>query len=366
VKKLLAFYKKFGKTFVDWGLIIATGLIICFLFTQIYRYASPILFSLIFYILIHPLADFLHKKGMNKALSTGISTTLLLAIVVGAIKLFGSIIATQINNLTHAIPNYLTMFEKDIVEKVDYYEKKLNHTLPPEVASKIKEYATEIIQKTGNITNSLLSGTVSLFTSSITLVFKLLFGLILALFLCIDTETMKTFGNKKLPKTLKNVLFFIKEHVIKGITKYLIAQFKIVGFTFTFIFIGLLILRVDNAFTVSLISGLLDLLPIIGIPALFIPWIIYLFMVGNTIKAIALATLLLIVVSFRHTAEPKIMGDSFGVPAYVMLSGLVVATSMLGVIGIIASPIMIIVIKALYDDGYFRKWVRYPDGEYDN
>jgi len=149
--------------------------------------------------------------------------------------------------------------------------------------------------------------------------------------------------------------------VLKGLVTYLKAQLKLVALTFAIIYVALLILRVDNAFSVAVLAAVFDLLPLLGVATVFVPWIIYLFVVGNTTLAIWLIVLLGFVILVRQILEPKITGESLGVSAFTMLSFMVVSTSLFGVAGLILSPVLIILIKALYDQGYLQKWIRKPE-----
>ena len=139
---------------------------------------------------------------------------------------------------------------------------------------------------------------------------------------------------------------------------------KLISFTFIIIFIGLIALGVSNAFSVSLLAAFFDLLPLLGVSTIFVPWIIYLIVVGQTNTAIWLGVLLAIVIIFRQIAEPKIVGDSLGVSAFTMLSFMVISLSLFGVAGIILSPILLILIKALYEQGYLKRWIHMPEDEY--
>lgn len=125
-----------------------------------------------------------------------------------------------------------------------------------------------------------------------------------------------------------------------------------------------MILGVDNALSVSLIAAIFDILPLLGVAALFIPWIIYMLIAGNTTLAIWLVVILLVVMITRQILEPRIMGNSLGVSAFTMLALMVLSTSIFGIAGLILSPIITVLIKALYDQGYLQSWIRWPEDEF--
>ena len=99
---------------------------------------------------------------------------------------------------------------------------------------------------------------------------------------------------------------------------------------------------------------------------MFIPWIVYLLIVGQTSLALWLTGVLVVILLVRQILEPKLVGDSLGVSAFTMLSFMIISLSLFGVAGLILSPILIILIKSLNDQGYLKRWIREPLEEYDS
>jgi predicted PurR-regulated permease PerM len=163
------------------------------------------------------------------------------------------------------------------------------------------------------------------------------------------------------PQTFKTAFAFLKENVFIGIVGYLKAQMKMVTITFLVILICLFIFGVNSAFSIALLAGVFDLLPLLGVSTVFIPWIIYLFAVGQSTLAIELSILLVVVILVRQILEPKITGDSLGVSAFTMLSAMIISLSLFGISGLILSPILIILLKALHEQGYLKRWIRLPE-----
>ena len=189
-------------------------------------------------------------------------------------------------------------------------------------------------------------------------------ALVLAFFLSVEIDKWKRLASEKTPSTFKIAFEFLRVNVIKGIGTYIKSQIKLVSITFGIILICLLILDVKNAFAIALICGFIDVLPLLGVSAFFIPWIAYSFIVGDTLFGIWLSVILAIVLIVRQILEPKITGESLGVSAFTMLSAMIISLSLFGVMGLILSPILIILIKALYDQGYLQSWIHMPVEEF--
>lgn len=335
-----------------------------FVFSYVYNIAKPIFVGFVIYLMIEPLARFLHKRGVKKSIATTISTLVFVLIILGITVTVGIIFTLQIHQLAQSLPHYIYFFQEELIAKANYVQMKLN-ALPPGVVEKIGDYSQIIANKSSSFLSGLLLGLFNFLTSIPTLVMNFVLGLILAYFLSLEIVQWKRLAEEKTPKTFKKAYYFLKENVIKGILTYVKAQLKLISFTFLIIYFGLLFLGIENSFSISLLSAFFDLLPILGVSTVFVPWIIYLFIIGRITPALWLGLLLLVVIVFRQIAEPKITGESLGVSAFTMLSFMVISLSLFGVAGVILSPVLLILIKALYEKGYLKKWIRIPKEEYE-
>ncbi|MBH5317072.1 sporulation integral membrane protein YtvI [Paenibacillus sp. GSMTC-2017] len=364
---MLPFYKKYWRTAFDIALIALTVYLIMFAFSYFYKIATPIIFSFVIFLCIEPLARRLNKWGIKKSIASGISVLLFSLTILAAFSGAAFLITKQGTALADKLPTY----QKALVEQIAAITEDMDARfgeLPgdfdlAETIKDLTEGASASFQKFGkNILNSL----VGYVTSFSTFIFNFIIGIVLAYFLSIEITTWKQTANEKTPKTFKAAFFFLRNNVFKGIALYIKAQAKMISITFIVILIALISLGVDNAFVIAVVAAILDILPLLGVSALFIPWIIYLFIVGQVTLAIWLIALLLVVTLTRQILEPKITGDSLGVSAFTMLAFMIISLSLFGVAGVIMSPILVILLKSLYDQGYFHRWVHSPVGEYDD
>jgi sporulation integral membrane protein YtvI len=332
------------------------------LFSYLYQIATPIFLAFIIYLIIEPLARFLHRRGLSKSIASAISTGLFVLVILGALVGVGVIFTSQILSLKANLPEYSAILQRQLLLKTDFLSHRLD-ALPEDVIQKIIEYSTQITEKASLLAGQFLNWTFTMLTSFSAFVVNFVIAIILAYFLSIEIESWKRMARDKTPKTFKAAFTFLRENVLLGIVGYLKAQSKLISLTFIVIFVALILLGVDNAFSIALLSAIFDVLPLLGVSTLFIPWIVYLFIVGKTTLAIWLCVLLGVVIMVRQIMEPKITGDSLGVSAFTMLSFMMISLSLFGVAGLILSPILIITIKALYEQGYLQRWIRWPEGE---
>ncbi|WP_019536959.1 sporulation integral membrane protein YtvI [Paenibacillus ginsengihumi] len=364
---MLSFYRKYYKTAFDIALIVLTVYLFMLAFSYVYKIATPIFFAFVIFMIIEPFAKFLHRRGVNKSIASAISAVLFVLIILGVITMGGVIFTAQIMNLIGKLPDYTDLLEKQIALRSDELRSLIGSLppLPEDVMAQIKTYLNGFAGKLTAWASSFLTGTLTAISSFSSFVVNFAIGLILAYFLSIEIDTWKRVADEKTPNTFKNAFYFLRDNVLKGIVTYIKAQAKLISLTFIVIFAALLALGVDNAFSIALLAGVLDVLPLLGVSTLFIPWIVYLFIVGKISLAVWLTVLLVVVIGTRQILEPKITGDSLGVSAFTMLAFMIISLSLFGVAGLILSPILIILIKALYMQGYLKRWIRMPEEEYE-
>lgn len=361
---MISFYRKYSRTIFDIALIVLTVYLFMLAFSYLYKIATPIFLSFVIYAMIEPFAAFLHRRGLKKSIASAVSTIGFVLIIIGVLVLAGIVFAAQITLLAERLPGYFNIAHRELLNLIEWTQER-SDLVPQEMIDKAAEYTSKLAEYASLVGTTVLLWFVGAVSSISTFIVNFLIGLVLAYFLSIEIEFWKKFSSEKVPRTFKTAFFFLKENVLRGILTYLKSQAKLVSLTFTMIFLSLLALGVDNAFSIAVLCAVFDVLPLLGVPLVFIPWIVYLLIVGKTTLAIILAVLLVVVMVTRQILEPKITGDSLGVSGFTMLSFMIISLSLFGIAGLILSPILIILLKALWDQGYLKQWIHMPMDEFD-
>ena len=119
--------------------------------------------------------------------------------------------------------------------------------------------------------------------------------------------------------------------------------------TFAEVFSGLLILGVENAFVFSVIISLVDLLPILGVGTVLVPWSLISLAMGNTKLAIGLVILFAVVYLVRQVIEPKIVSSQMNVHPLIAVFSMYAGLKIAGLGGMIVAPLLAFVTKTVYD-----------------
>ena len=157
---------------------------------------------------------------------------------------------------------------------------------------------------------------------------------------------LETISSKKQFKTL----YTLKKQTEKSIKKYLTAQLKLMRITFFGVLIGLFLGGIKNFLLISCLTALADIIPLIGTGMIIIPWILYESLMGNTETAIWLLTVYTVVTFIRNILEPKIMGKELEIHPLISLITMFIGGSLFGLVGILATPIIVIIAKEVLSD----------------
>jgi predicted PurR-regulated permease PerM len=95
--------------------------------------------------------------------------------------------------------------------------------------------------------------------------------------------------------------------------------------------------------------ALIDILPVLGVGTVLIPWSVTCFLLKDTRLGIGLLTIYGVVWVVRQIIEPKIIGRSVGIPPLLALAVMYTGYSLTGVGGLFLFPIAVTVAKSVLD-----------------
>jgi len=136
-----------------------------------------------------------------------------------------------------------------------------------------------------------------------------------------------------IPSDKSNKLSYIFQETKKMLGNYLLSYTLIIFITFVETIIVFSILRVKYAFLLSLICAIADILPILGIGAIYIPLALVYFFSGKVVTAIVIGVAWALVTVFRQILEPKIVSSSLGLHPVAVLAAIFIGLKASGVAG---------------------------------
>lgn len=360
------------------------------LFFLFFKYAFgiclPLLTALFVAAVLQKPVDYLTKKAKG---GRGIFSALL---VIFCFVVLGSIFAVALMKLFSEMKSFFGYLMLKLentalfIEQVcTWIETKLT-ILPDSLRTSLSAYAQDIltnifgsgipapdapsaaVEKTGSFDFSWLASPIGAVWGTAKQIPVVAVGIVVAIvsgcFMTADYASLKNLilklaGEKNAAKIVrtKNILF-------STLGKMGRAYCIIILVTFFEMVIGLSFLKLIGVYTggyifaISLITAIVDVLPVLGTGTILVPWGVWSLLTGNIGFGIGILVVYAIITVIRQIIEPKLVASQLGLPAYVTITAMYIGTRLFGFIGLFLLPISIMVLKVLNDDGIihiFRK-----------
>lgn len=119
---------------------------------------------------------------------------------------------------------------------------------------------------------------------------------------------------------------------------WLLAQGKLAAVTLALLLMGFWMLKIPNALLWALLVTLVDILPILGVGTVLLPWSLVCYLQGDGLKALGLLGIFLVAWLVRSVLEPKFIGKELGLDPLVTLLCIYAGFRLWGIAGMLLAP----------------------------
>ena len=344
-------------------LIALLFLLFCaFLLPKLIKFFMPFILGWVIAMIANPLVKFLDRKFrvVRKAASA-----VIIILVIGAVILIlynvAMILGEQVRGFMGDLPETWKSMQADldmVGRNLSRYYDKLPEDMQERMMG-ILESSEEILAGLGTRVSAPTVKAAGNFAKNIPLaMIYIIMTLISAYFFIADRETILEFVRTHTSQGMKEQFQVVSDSLRQAVGGYFKAQFKIMGIVAVILFIGLKILRVRYVTLIAFLIAFLDFLPFFGTGTVMLPWAVIKFLSGNYKMTIGLLIIWAVSQLVRQIIQPKIVGDSMGIPAIPTMFLLYIGFRLGGAVGlIIAVPVGMIVYN-LYKAGLFSNTIR--------
>lgn len=334
------------------------------------KYVFPLLFPFILAFIISamlqkPIAFVSEKTKLSKKLCTIIIIVLILLLISTIIFLIGNTVVNNIESFFSRIADKIENLPS-IIENFKQSIQNLTSNLPVGIRNKISNYMDNffelLLSSNGGIGASPLNGLFGAAKKIPGIFLAVIVGIIATVFLSIDYRKIVNFIIRQLSPKSQNTVIAIKRVFFSTVLKLLKSYTILMLITFAEIAATLYLIKLlgiyntEYVILTSALIALIDIIPILGIGTIFIPWAIYSIIMNNVTMGVFLIVSYLIITVVRNVLEPKIIGNQVGANPVITLIFMYIGLKLFGVIGLIALPMLVIIVKILSDSGKIRIW----------
>ena len=331
------------------------------LFEYVAPLFAPFILAVFLTFILEPVVKRIEGRGrMSRGAAVGLAMLATFGSATLLIVLSVTRLIIELVHLTAYLPEYINNI-KSVALSTQSKLWAYYFTLPQDVIEFItgkvsgSDYSLDaILTKAQVITRMLLNFILQLVLSVPAWIILILISAIATYFMSKDKRLIINYWLKAIPEPWGRKTVDITKQVFQAIISYVRAQLILITITFVNTLIGLYIIGAPYALLMGLVVGVVDLIPILGPTAIYLPWIAWEFTTGDSAFAIKLIILYAVVLIVRQVAETKIVSQSMGLHPLATLVAMYVGLKVLGPLGVIAGPLFLITLKAFASAGLIR------------
>ena len=291
---------------------------------------------------LNPIVDKLAKK-MNRYAA---STIVVFGVLTISFAFFIPIIfvaAKQIHGFLKVLPAQLETLQ-NFVFTHQFYGHKIPEILDiKSIIASSSNFTSGVVNQSINITLGFAQG-IMFFLAICMIVFYLL----------ADKDVIKKGFISIFPEKIKDKADEISDNISRKVGGYVIAQLLNMVAIGLLTAIGLFLVKVDYALLLGLITGVLDIIPVVGPTIALIICLVMSYQLGPIGIALVILAFLTAQWVSNNLVRPVVFGKFLDLHPLIIIFALLVSAQFLGVLGVILAPALAAIVCVLFDEIYLK------------
>lgn len=336
-----------------------------------------LIIGIIFAYVIDPIVNFLERKGIKRPF--GVIIVYITTLIVFAILLVTVIpkTITEITNLLASLPPMIDSMSRGLTKFFYKLAEDYNINLPPSFLNMLSGTTDGVRKSAKLVTNSQdpLTNMFNSFSNAITNILdnvqksaldslrsvvvklyglvtstlKIVLVLIFSFYFSIGKEKYLKSFKKSIPNKYREDVNYLAVRINTSLQQFIRGRLLLALFVGFLTMIYLLILRVDFAIVIGMITCIADIIPYIGPFLGFVPAVLFAFM-DAPLKALWVSILFIIIQwAENNILAPKLIGDSTGLNPLAVLISIIIGGGIFGIWGMVVSVPLVSIILILLD-----------------
>lgn len=297
----------------------------------------------------------LRKPGHRKPAAV-VLCVVFYTLLVGLVVLFFAKVITEIGHFAASLPD---LFQEHLLPFFWWVADRVEAVLAPfdsalaewiielgkTAATTLAKYATEF---SGWAVKAVASGAVSIPN----VLLQIIITVVSSFYIAADYRTVTEFLKKLIPEAQREFVVQVIRYAKTAVWVYVKSYSIMFCITFVELWAGFGLLDLEYALGLAFGIAVFDLMPILGVGGILLPWGAVALVMGKFKIAIGVVLLYVVIAAVRHTLEPRIVGKQIGLHPLATLVAMIVGLRLAGLVGMMLLPVTLVAVMKLREGSH--------------
>lgn len=253
------------------------------------------------------------------------------------------------------LPAFYQAYWMPAARAVQQFAREILAFLPPQEAQQLSRWAGqlggEMAALAADWSGQALVWAASAVKKAPLYLIALMFTLLSSVLISADYERVTAFLRAQLPPAWRPWLRESWRFACDILPRLLRAYGILLAMTFGVLLVGLWLLGFAHAPWLAAGAALFDILPLLGLGGVLLPWSAALFLAGNSAQGAGLLALYALATLLRNLAEPRVVSGQTGLHPLATLTAMYAGLRLGGFLGMLAAPVLVMYLLHLQQAG---------------
>ncbi|MBQ7918932.1 MAG: sporulation integral membrane protein YtvI [Lachnospiraceae bacterium] len=317
------------------------------------KYILPVLVPFIIAFVVASFLQFfvrkLSKRIPDRKKSISILLCILFYVLVAVLVSFvGVKVVDVVWSFVESIPGWYHQTLVPLINELVLWINELLTSSDIGIAGEVNTLFKEMMNAMENFITTFSVNAVKFATDGIVgipgFIIRAVITVVASFFFMADYDMILRFMGKLIPKGKEQSFHDIKNYFANTLLIYLKSYSLLFLLTYVELCIGFSLLGLPYALLLALLVAVFDILPILGVGGILLPWAVVLVFMQEIPMAVGMVLLYLVITIIRNTLEPRVVGKQIGLHPLATLIALYVGLKVLGIIGMFLFPVTLAVL----------------------
>lgn len=291
---------------------------------------------------LNPLVDKLSKR-FKRNISSAI-------VLLSTVLILGAFFVPIIAMAGHEIKSFVD----HIPQYIDYVKEFISNTPIINKSQLAKIDIGDFISSASGLTSNFVNKSINFSVNFASTMVYFLAALIIIYYFMADKDAVKEAYMSLFPAQMKERADEIIETISKKIGGYVVAQVATMTSVGIIMAIGLLLIKVEYAVLLGLITAVLDIIPVVGPALALIICLITAYKAGPLTLALILLVFAIAQIAENNLVRPYIFGKFLDLHPLIIYLFLFITAQHIGVVGVIFAPAIAATVCVLIEELYIK------------